>query len=63
MALSLTDSRIALPTTVTPNMIDDELLEKAAQLINILSHPNNAIALWVAATGLIAGAYLAAPLL
>lgn len=44
-------------------MLDDELLEKAAQLIDMLNHPNNALALWVAATGLIAGAYLAAPLL
>jgi len=41
--------------------IDDELIVKMAQVIEYLNDPYNAFGIWIAATGLIAGAYILAP--
>lgn len=42
-------------------MIDDEILRRTAQFIDHLGTPRNAFGLWIAATGIFAGAYLMEP--
>lgn len=43
--------------------IDDNLVRAVAEFIDYMNQPNNALAVWIATSGILAGAYLAAPFL
>lgn len=41
----------------------DAVLAAIAEFIDYMGEPENALAVWIAASGILAGAYLAAPIL
>jgi|GEM_PF-1021095 hypothetical protein len=43
--------------------INDDLLTAIAEIIDYLGDPQNALAVWIAASGLLAGAHIAAPII
>lgn len=54
-------ARIAQEPSTLSTMIDKELIVKVAEVIEYMSEPHNAFGIWIAATGVIAGAYFIAP--
>jgi len=43
-------------------MQHEDLITAIAKFIEYMNQPQNALAIWIAASGLLAGAYLAAPM-